>query len=420
MDFATPYFDLFIVSMYFRHLLFSKVFLNTPTTKMVIFCLTFLHSARIYAHSFLKTVNSNGQILTAKKKTVKNLILIAHFSKMTICREAHPPGRMPMTGKTANPSGASLKKMTSKNGIPLSNKISPNIDVDGLIKKHGKQLLTNRSKKALQEKCNVAERMKANFAAKCNYADKTQSVETQNLMAAVKLHENGFNMAFILLKFPNIQKRTLYRVIERKKKNQPLIPPLGRPQADLPPSCKKAVEEERAKLQSNGTGFSFKNFENVVKANNPDKKKKFAKKTLNKLMKQVVPATTKASMTSTLAREKAKKNICNYISWACGLTAMIRKFRNESEKRRRKAGKVVDEKAPFMTLHDVSNIDGTSAETKGSHTNDKNTEPVHTTEEFKVECRTRGQSIHKPPTVLGDGKHYMPISISHILNATLK
>ena len=321
--------------------------------------------------------------------------------------KALTPGFLSKKPKKPDNTRATKTRKTEKYGNKVVLlKIDPIIDVDAMIKKHGKKFLTKRSEKELQVKCNAAEKITASFAAKCKHADKTEAVE-RLLIAAVKLYENGWPVAKILPQFPSINERTFYRAINRKKKNQPVVARQGRPEAQLPLICMEALEEERAKLQSNATGFVFKNFKSVVKANIPDPKKNFTDKTLSKLMNLIVPAITKASMTSTLARAEAQKNLLNYISWAVGLTAMLRRYKNESVARQRLAGKEVDPDAPFLCLEMMSNIDSTSAETYGSHTVDKTTEKVHTTEVFKDECRARGYSINKPPKVkVDDGKHY--------------
>lgn len=301
--------------------------------------------------------------------------------------------------------GASKKKQTGKNNVLLSTN-NTNLDPDQLIAKYAKNLLTKRENKELQVKTNSADNLKATVAAECKFVEKKQVIE-KDLIAAVKLKKAGFSVVDILEKYPNISRRHLYRAVDRINNNECVVGRDGRPKATLSPKCKTAIEEARAKLQSDGTGFVFKNFEKIVKTTDfPKKKKFFAKKTLKRLMRTVVPAPTNSSHVSTAARQKAKQNICNYISWGASLLAMFDQFKKEAEERLAcyPAGTLL-EKVPFFALQMVSNIDSTSVETSGLHTIDKAPQTVWTTEEFKAKARASGQAISKPPPVTSpDGK----------------
>ena len=324
------------------------------------------------------------------------------------------------TPNRALPPGQTSKKKTGagKN----SNLLMNNLDADQLIAKHAKDLLTKRQNKELQVKSNNAKKLKATVAAACHYVEKKLVVE-KHLIDAVKLKIAGFSVAQIQKKFPDIPERFLYRAVERFKNNEPVVGREGRPQAQLSPSCMAAIEEQRAEHESNGTGFVFKSFLNVVKKNMPSKTKMFAKKTMKRLMQKIVPAPTNSSHNSTAARQKAKKNLCNYMSWAVGLTAMVRKFEEQAEERQRKLGKPFDfsKKLPSFCLEMVSNVDSTSCETAGPHTN-KKPETVWTTEEQKDKARKEGQGISKPGAVQStdDGNNiFISLILSYLCNVTL-
>lgn len=324
------------------------------------------------------------------------------------------------TPNRALPPGQTSKKKTGagKN----SNLLMNNLDADQLIAKHAKDLLTKRQNKELQVKSNNAKKLKATVAAACHYVEKKLVVE-KDLIDAVKLKLAGFSVAQIQKKFPDIPERYLYRAVERFKNNEPVVGREGRPQAQLSPSCMAAIEEQRAEHESNGTGFVYKSFLNVVKKNMPPKTKLFSKKTVTRLMQKIVPAPTNSSHNSTAARQKAKKNLCNYISWAVGLNAMMRKFEKQAEERQRKRGLLIDEKVPgpWVCLEMVSNVDSTSCLTWGGY-NNKEPEVVWTTEAFKEKARLMGQAISKPgPVACTDNGNNIFISmvLIYLCNVTL-
>ena len=316
------------------------------------------------------------------------------------------------TGKNSN--------LFSTTDTRFSMSVNTNLDPDQLIAKHAKHFLTKRQEKEFQVASNTADKLKAFIAAECNFVEKKEYL-LKDLEAAVRLKAAGFSMDDIKQKYPKIPERTLYRAVERSKKNESLVKRVGRPQAQLSHTCMAAIEEQRAEHESNSTGFVLKTFVNVVKANVSAGKKQICKNTMKRLMKQIVPAPTKTSHNSTAARQKAKKNLLNYISWAVGLTAMTRKFEKQSEERQRNLGKPLDEKVPFMCMEMVSNIDSTSCETWGGHTN-KEPEIVWTSEEQKKKARESGQAISKAGAVMqtNNGNNiFISLILSYLCNVTL-
>jgi hypothetical protein len=298
--------------------------------------------------------------------------------------------------------------------------VNTNLDPDQLIAKHAKHFLTKRQEKEFQVASNTAEKLKAFIAAECNFVEKKEYL-LKDLEAAVRLKASGFSMDKIMTKYPEISERTLYRAVKRSKNKESLVKRVGRPQAQLSHTCMAAIEEQRAEHESNSTGFVLKSFVNVVKANFPAGKKQICKNTMKRLMKKIIPAPTKSSHNSTAAREKAKKNLLNYISWAVSLTAMTRKFKKQSEERLRKLGKPLDENAPFMCMEMVSNIDSTSCETWGGHTN-KEPEIVWTSEEQKIKARQSGQAISKAGPIMqsNNGNNiFISLVLSYLCNVTL-
>lgn len=341
-------------------------------------------------------------------KTPKSSLSPGHTSKKNAGTSKQNAG----TGKNG--------KLFSTKDTRFSMSVNANLDPDQLIAKYAKHFLTKRQEKEFQVASNTAEKLKAVIAAECNFVEKKEYL-LKDLEAAVRFKAAGFSMDEIKTKYPDIPERTLYRAVERSKNNESLVKRVGRPQAQLSPTCMAAIEEQRAEHESNSTGFVLKNFVNVVKANFPAGKKHHCKNTMKRLMKKIVPAPTKSSHNSTAARQKAKKNLLNYISWAVGLTAMTRKFKMQSDERQRKLGKFIDEKVPFMCMEMVSNIDSTSCETWGAHTN-KEPEIVWTSEEQKIKAREAGQAISKPGAVMqtNNGNNiFISLILSYLCNVTL-